>query len=51
MAVYRPAPKCIYCGEVIAKAIHKKCDPYNIVCGDSFLRWEYDRKHKCKKKK
>jgi len=46
MAVYREAPKCPYCGKVIAKGIYKKENPFNPVYGDSFLRWEY-KKHWC----
>lgn len=44
MAVYRPTPKCPYCGAVIAEAVHSKSGPHFI--GDTFLRWDYI-KHSC----
>lgn len=39
MAVYREAPKCHFCGKVIAKAIHRDNIPNFI--GDTFSHWEY----------
>ena len=48
MAVYRETPKCPYCNKPIAKAIHKKQNPYNPAYGDSFIMWNYKR-HWCLK--
>ena len=48
----REAPRCLFCGEIIAKAIYKDYKNYPIEMipvGDSFLKWEYI-KHDCKKK-
>jgi len=49
MAVHRKSPRCLHCGEIIAKAVHKKRDENNIVCGDSFLGWKF-KNHNCKEK-
>jgi hypothetical protein len=47
MVFYRKTPRCIACGEVIAKAIHKdKKIVGELFFGDTFERWEYFD-HKC----
>ena len=43
MAVYRPVPKCNFCGEPIARGIYNK-NSHKI--GDNFIRWEY-LNHSC----
>lgn len=48
MAVYRPTPKCSYCGKIIAKAVYSKSGTHFI--GDTFIRWDY-MKHSCKGKR
>lgn len=50
MAVFRPTPKCQYCGKPIAKGIYKSykgVPNFMIPYGDSFIRWEY-KECKCK---
>ena len=39
MAVYRPTPKCPFCGKPIARAVHREVSIGFI--GDTFVRWEF----------
>lgn len=51
--VYREVPKCMFCGESIAKGIYQDYtgwDKNNIPFGDSFLYWEY-LDHTCEQMK
>lgn len=51
MAVFRPTPKCHYCGKSIAKGIYdqyKGVPKFMIPYGDSFIKWEY-KECKCKR--
>jgi hypothetical protein len=51
MAIFREIPKCIYCGEPIAKAIYRDISkiPFGMqMIGDNFIKWEFI-KHECKK--
>lgn len=53
MARYREAPKCPFCGKVIAKAKYR--DQSNLplqmqLIGDTFEGWEYEI-HECKEQK
>jgi hypothetical protein len=44
MAIFRPTPKCPYCGEVIAKAVYidqSKIPSMMRLIGDTFIRWDY----------
>ena len=53
MAVYRPTPKCAFCGKPIARAIYKDYGnmPISMIpFGDSFIRWEF-LEHNCPKSK
>jgi len=50
MAIYREAPKCPFCGEVIAKAKYRDQSdlPVSVqLIGDTFEGWEYEE-HSCK---
>ncbi len=52
MAIYRKAPTCPYCGEVIATAIYRdqsKIPFMQRLIGDTFIRWEY-KEHRCEGK-
>ena len=53
MAVYRPTPKCSFCGKLIAKAIYDDQSdlPMSMrLIGDTFIRWDYFE-HSCKGKR
>lgn len=47
MARIREAPRCIFCGEVIAKAVYDEKLLNSEFYGDAFDRWEYEE-HECK---
>jgi hypothetical protein len=50
MARYREAPKCPFCGKVIAKAKYRNQSdlPASMrLIGDTFEGWEYEE-HECK---
>lgn len=44
MTVFREAPRCPFCNEVIAEGVY---DTESQLYGDSFLHWEYEE-HDCK---
>lgn len=50
MAVYRPTPKCPYCGESTHEAKYKELTQLQkdmAWCGDTFEGWN-DLEHECK---
>jgi len=51
--IYREAPKCPFCGKVIAKAKYKDQSDLPLsmqIIGDTFEYWEYE-KHECEEQK
>lgn len=49
MAIRRESPKCVFCGEVIAKEVHidqSHLPPEQRLIGDTFLHWE-NIEHEC----